>query len=88
MQLIDLLLCGISVLPSHQILYELGNNLNQTFPALKLHINKFNPTGTNTLQFPIRYFNFYTIFVQIKNFGTNANQYINFGPGCKSVNQL
>ena len=51
MQLIDFLLCGISVLQSHQILCGPGNNLNQTFPALKLHFKKFKPPGTNTSQF-------------------------------------
>ena len=53
MQLIYLLLCIISVLQSHQIFCEPGNNLNQTFPALILHMKKFKPTGTNTLQFQI-----------------------------------
>jgi len=52
-QLIDLLLCGISVLQSPEILCETGNNLNEAFPALKLHNKKFKPAGTNTLQFHI-----------------------------------
>jgi len=53
MQLIDLLLCGISVLKSPEILCEPANYLNQTIPALIFHIKKFKPTGTNTLQFHI-----------------------------------
>ena len=53
MQLIELLLCGISVVQSAEILCEPANNLNETFPALIFHIKKFKPTGTKTLQFHI-----------------------------------
>jgi len=67
MQIIDLVLCVISALQSHQTLCEIGNNLYQTFPALKLHIKKFKPTGTNTVQFRIGKYRFYMIFIQIKN---------------------
>ena len=54
MQIIDLLLSGISVLKSHEILCEPGNNLNQTFPALNFHIKEFKLIGIKTLQFQIR----------------------------------
>jgi hypothetical protein len=77
MHIIDHVLCIISALQSHQNLCEPGNNLNQTFPALELHIKKFKPTGTNTVQFRIGKHKFYTTFIQIENFGKEY----------KSVNQ-
>jgi len=82
MELYDLLLCGISVLQSPHILCEPGNKLNQTFPAIKLHINKFNPTGTNTLQFPIRYFKFTRFLYRLRILEHNANQQTNDDKSC------
>ena len=80
MQQIEHLLCGIAVLQLPEMLYQPGNGLNQTFPALKFHINKFKPTGTNRLHVTVNYTRFsYRLRTRVVSCFNNKYMYLPVG---------